>query len=215
MNDNVLIDLEWESFRTEKKALDLQKALDLAVRTADTAVRRLEKVLRQRRILARHILDTQDRLRLSVRVIRHLESQEINLANLPATLRRLEEENQHLRERIADLESIATTYRSDLDSIRVACLELDNDRDRLLAQRRRMATELFRAVKGKRRAEAIIKEILWLVSNPGMAFLRGVKIGIQPVVKPAWRALQRLLMIPFCGWRGSKSAISQLELVDG
>lgn len=215
MNDNVLIDLEWESFRTEKKALDLQKALDLAVRTTDTAVRRLEKVLRQRRILARHVLDLQDRLRLSVRVIRQLELKEINLANLPATLRRMEEESQHLRERIADLESIATTYRSDLDSIRVACLELDNERDRLLAQRRRMAAELFRAVKGKRRAEAIIREILWLVSNPGLAFLRGVKLGLQPVAKPVWKGLQRLLMIPIFGWRGSKSAISHLELADG
>lgn len=215
MNDNVLIDLEWESFRTEKKAMDLQKALDLSVRTTDTAVRRLEKVLRQRRILARHVLDLQDRVRLSVRVIRQLELKEINLANLPATLRRMEEESQHLRERIADLESIASTYRRDLDSIRVACLELDNERDRLLAQRLRMAAELFRAVKGKRRAEAIIREIIWLVSNPGLAFLRGVKIGLQPFLKPVWKGLQRLLMIPVFGWRGSKSTLSQLELVDG
>ncbi len=215
MNDNVLIDLEWESFRTEKKSLDLQKSLELAIRTTDTAVRRLEKVLRQRRILARHLLDTQDRLRLSVRVIRHLESQEISLGNLPAALRRQEEENQHLREQFSELQSIATTYRSDLDSIRLECLRLDNENDRLRSQRRRIAGELLRALRGKRRSESINRELLWLVSTPGVAFFRGVKVIFRPIVKPVFKGFQRILIAPFTGWRGSKTALSQLELVDG
>lgn len=197
---------------------ELLRALFSSNRIADRALRRVERLQRQRRIMARHLLDKNDRLRLALRIIHNQESAYARLQDQTQVLR-LAEEVQHLRQENQSLVSAAKERAqadlADLDATRNACFDLDASVRRLKSQRRILARELRRALVGKRRFESWIQEIGNAAFSPAYALGRGVQELLRPISRPVWRLTQRLILATLVGWRGSRQTLQAMEQIDG
>jgi|GEM_PF-3104412 len=212
------------SIRMETPRADLKEttqALCSSVRTANRALREVERLKRQRRILARHVAIFRDRLDLAQRIIAALEKGgEVALVwDLRGVIQSRDEEIAHLRTEVADISQRLLAYRAsvdkDTDSVLQESWEMakrlrasDIDRERLLRQRRilsgHLRSELRASSSWKRMAIGLNRKLRSSVSNlVRYETRRRQGSSIQSAFNISRKFIQRLFWALIVGWRGS------------
>jgi len=198
-------------------------ALNLSIRTSSRALREVDRLKRQRRILARHVAIFRDRLGLAERIIAALEAGGNNQAGTQNELRRVlqsrDEEIQHLRFEVAGLTDRLLSYRAsvdrDTDSVLQESWEMAKrlrasniDRERLLRQRRilsgHLRSELRASSSWKRMAIGLNRKLRSSVSDlVRYETRRRQGSSIQSAFNISRKFIQRLFWALIVGWRGS------------
>lgn len=219
MSDQVLIDLEIESFTARSNASKLTAALESSVKVADTALRRIEQLQKQRRRLARHSLDQLDRLRLALRLIRYQEQtivkMQVAIRDPYTTIKHLEEQVQHLQCENQKLSDAAQARKSadaiDFNGAQESAFDLDQEIKRLRSHRQILARHLRRSLISKRRLERVFLELGRAFDAPLHSSLRGLWALFRPLVMPIIGRIERIVLAPFFGWRGSRQVQEALN----
>lgn len=192
-------------------------ALATSVRTLDRALREVERLKRQRLVLARHVGVQRGQMDLARRIIEQMEharASEISNhgAHAIAVLRQAEE-IEHLRDEAASLSKQFAQYRASTDADAESVLEAswecakrlrhaNHEINRLQAQRRRLARHLVEHRRTLRRWAEIDHSIssIWWPFNHALSGCAPLVRGVKRFFK---RVAGRLILTPFLGWRGA------------
>lgn len=201
------------AFARRRADAKLVSALDASVRTSDRALREVERLKRQRQVLARHVAVFRDRAELAARIIAALERDGNTgveaMMELRRTIQRRDEEIGHLRFESAELMATVLRYKDSIGQDTDAILQDSWE----LAKRLQRTTRELERVRGHRRIlaghlrSAMRACRIWQHMagyDPDlMADARRLWNGLQHGFNAARTFVQRLFWTPIVGWRGS------------
>lgn len=200
-------------------------AFGTSVRTLDRALREVERLKRQRLVLARHVGVQRGQLDLARRIIDRMECTRASgisdrCDHAIAVLRQAEE-IEHLRDEATSLSQQFIQYRAstaaDTESVLDASWESAKqlrhahyEIDRLRAQRRRLARHLHQ-YRGTLRLWVEIERStssFWWPFNHALTGCAPLVRGIKRAFK---RVAGRLILTPLLGWRGAREMEAILD----
>lgn len=191
----------------------LVSALESSVRTSTRALREVERLKRQRLVLARHVAVNGEQLKLARSIIAALEQGGNDRVGAVSSMRRIiqsrDELIAHLRNEIGGLATAAQRYKGamemDAEATKSQAWELakrlrasNHEIERLTAQRGILAIHLRIALR-ERRIWQLMAGYDPSIAADVKALLNALRNGINC----ARKFVQRLFWIPIVGWRGS------------
>lgn len=191
----------------------LVSALESSVRTSDRALREVERLKRQRLVLARHVAVNGEQLKLARRIIAALEQGGNDRVGAVCELRRTiqsrDEEIGHLRFEVGELTTRVLEYSDalgkDTNGIREEAWEMakrlhraNRELERLRNHRSILATHLRAALRDRR-----IWQLMAGYDPITVADVEALWNTLRNGINCTRKFVQRLFWASIVGWRGS------------